>query len=244
MLALALVVLLAFVVESAAGFGATIVTVTVGALFLPIDRVLLAFLPVNVLLSLWLVGTGLRAVDTRLLFRSMLPWIGVGVAAGLVVARLPFDRARLPVAFGVFVVLLSIAELRRRDEGPPRRLPPLLRVVAFVFAGVIHGLFASAGPLVVWVAAREVEDKTAFRATLSALWLVLNVVVLGGFVFDGTLGRESLRVSATLLPSLVLGTALGQVVHRRASPETFRTGVFVLLLGAGLVLAGRPLLAR
>ncbi|MBK7394938.1 MAG: sulfite exporter TauE/SafE family protein [Myxococcales bacterium] len=243
LLRLPLIVLLAFVVESTAGFGATIVTVTLGALFLPIDTVLAQFLPVNVLLSAYLVGSARRAVDRRLLFRSMLPWIGVGVAVGLVVARLRFDRALLPAYFGAFVVVLSVAELARRSDTTPPKLGPLVRSTALLGAGVVHGLFASAGPLVVWVAAREVEDKTAFRATLAALWLVLNVVVLGGFVYDGAIGRESLRASATLLVPLVLGTAIGHVLHRRASPRAFRLAVYVLLLAAGLTLVARPLLA-
>ncbi len=243
-LLLPVIVLLAFVVEATAGFGATIVTVTFGAMFLPIETVLVCFLPVNLLLSAWLAFGSRRAIAWPLLLRSVLPFVGVGCIAGMVVARLPFERARLPVLLGGFVMALSVFELAQRSSEPKAGLPAPVRAVALLVAGVIHGIFASAGPLVVWVASRELPDKTVFRATLAVLWFVLNLTVIAGFLRDGAVGFATLRVSLTLIPALLLGTLVGERLHRLASPRVFARAVYLLLLVAGGFLAARPLLVR
>ena len=67
LLALCLIVLGAFTTEAAIGFGSTVLTVALGAHLFPIDRLLAAFVPVNVGLSAWLVLRNRHAIDGPLL---------------------------------------------------------------------------------------------------------------------------------------------------------------------------------
>lgn len=110
-----------------------------------------------------------------------------------------------------------------------------------VLAGVVHGIFATGGPLAVYVASREIEDKSRFRATLAALWLLLNVALLASFAADGRVGRASMAISASLAPSLLLGLLAGELAHRRVAVPLFRALVFSFLLIAACVLAVRVL---
>ncbi|MBI2395631.1 MAG: sulfite exporter TauE/SafE family protein [Deltaproteobacteria bacterium] len=238
---LAAVVLVAFVVESAAGFGATVVTVTLGAQILPLDAVLAAFLPVNVALSLVLTVRNAKAIDRGLLLRQVLPWMGAGTAVGLALSRY---RAAgwIKVVFAAFVIVLSIAELlamRARADQRSTPLRPTVAASALAGAGVIHGLFACGGPLVVYVVGRTLSEKAAFRATLSALWLVMNVVLVASMAIDGSLGGKSLVTSAALLPPLVVGLLAGDRLHHRMPERAFRVAVFALLLVAATVLVVR-----
>ena len=121
----------------------------------------------------------------------------------------------------------------------PRPLPAVVSSVSLLAAGLVHGLFACGGPLVVYVLGRDLRDTGHFRATLSALWLVLNVFLVGSYAVAGTLDRVSLGRSAALLVPLVIGVALGERVHRRLDPVRFRRAVFALLLLAGLSLLVR-----
>jgi uncharacterized membrane protein YfcA len=238
-LALAAIVLLAFAVEAAAGFGATIVTVTLAAQFLPIERVLAALVPVNLGLSTYIVARHRRAVDARLLGRRILPWMGAGVGVGLALFQLR-HLGFLRLAFAVFVVLLAAVELwRARRAAPATPLPAAGWAATLLGAGVIHGLFACGGPLAVYAIGREVADKSRFRATLSALWLIFSAVLVTGYLVGGSLGASTLRDSALLVPSLALGIVAGEWIHHRVSEERFRSGVHLLLLGAGLALLVR-----
>jgi uncharacterized protein len=239
---LAAVVLLAFVVEAAAGFGGTVVTVSLASHAMPVGDVLARFIPVNVALSLYMVVRHRAHVSGKLLFGRILPFMGVGVVAGFFTARAA-SPTWLKVVFGAFVSVLSVLELRAlrggRRSGEP--LPGVVAAAALMGAGVLHGLFACGGPLAVWVVGREVSDKGAFRATLSALWLVLNIALVVGFAIDHKVTASTLRESAILVPALVLGIAVGERVHDRLSAERFRVAVFSLLLVASLVLLARSL---
>lgn len=239
-----LVVALAFVVEAAAGFGGTVVTVSLGSALADVEQVLVRFLPANLLLSAYLVAKHRRAVDREVLVRRVLPSMGLGLACGLALARLT-SPLLLKAVFAAFVLILSVYELaafvRRSPSSEPLR--PTVAHGALFFAGVLHGLFACGGPLAVWVVGREVTDKSRFRATLCMLWLVSNVLVVAGYGASGTLTRETLSGSALLLVPLALGLFVGEKIHARLSPARFRVAVFALLFVASAVMLVRTLAA-
>lgn len=240
----------AFLLEAILGFGSTVLVVTVGAQFLPLDVLLPTYVPVNMLLSGWLVARHRSHVDRPLLLRRILPVMGTGMGVGLLLPE-ALPRGPLLGAFGLFVVALALPELiasRRRDTSPVPQAPqaaPLaapLATAALFLGGAIHGLFGSGGPLVVYVMGRLGLDKGPFRATLSALWLILNAVLVANYVARGVLNGDTLLRSAALLPCLAFGAWLGERLHARVDVRLFRTSVFTLLLLAGLSLALRNLL--
>lgn len=237
---LALVVFGAFTVEAAIGFGSTVVAVSLGSLLVPVHELLPAYVPVNLVLSAILTARNARAIDRRRLFVAILPAMLVGLPAGLFLFHTASDRS-LQVAFGLLVVVLSALELgaTRRSPSAPRPLPRGAGAALLVGAGVVHGAFSTGGPLVVYVLGRAGLDKTAFRATLSALWLVLGAILVTSYALSGSLTATTGRTSALLLPPLVIGLALGERLHRRVSPATFQRLVFALLLVAGAALAVR-----
>ena len=242
--ALGLVVLLAFTVEAALGFGATIVTVTLGALVLPVDQILPAFVPLNVVLSLALTWSNRRHVRRDLLWRRIVPLMALGLPFGMLAfARL--DAGFLVRVYGVFVVVLAALELARAvrrstvAEAPHDRPYGAFERIILVLGGVVHGAFGTGGPMVVYVSGRLLTDKAEFRATLSALWLLLNVVLLASYALGHRLDGDSALLTAVLAPMLAAGLVVGNVLHHRIPAERFRRVVFTMLAVAGAVLALR-----
>lgn len=235
--ALAAVVALAFTVESTLGFGATVITVSLGSLFLPMQSVLPAFVPVNLCLSLVLAARNARHADLRLLVTRIVP----GMLLGLPLGMWAFSSLPEPVlrrAFGVFLLLLSIPMLL----GGKGATNPLSRGVSFVLlwlAGVIHGAFATGGPMVVYVLSRSDVGKTAFRATLAFLWAGLAVVLVARFAWGGFLDRERALLSAKLLAPMLVGLVVGNALHGRIAEATFRKAVNGMLLVFGVILVVR-----
>jgi uncharacterized membrane protein YfcA len=242
--ALLAVVALAFTVETVVGFGATVVVVSLGGLFVPLELLLPTFVPVNLALSCWLVGRNLRAVQWSLLGRRLLPALLVGMAVGMgLLAGLP--SRRMLVVLGAFVVGLSIRELmamRRVDAPTPEALSGPAAALVLASGGVVHGVFGTGGPLIVFVLARQLHEKGAFRATLAVIWVLLNGLLVLGYLFGDRLNGNTLRGSAALLVALLVGLVVGQRVHDRVDAVRFRKGLFSMLLVAGLVLALRSLL--
>lgn len=236
---LAAAVGLAFAVEASIGFGATVVAVTLGALLMPIDVLLPAFVPVNMALSATLFMRHRQHVRWDILGRRVLPWMVLGLPVGMM-AFSRFGDAGLRRTFGVLVVALSAVELVRIARNTASTaLSPAMERMALVAGGVVHGAFATGGPLAVFVSGRVLENKSEFRATLSVLWLMLNVLLVSSYAFGGRIGIPSLSLGLLLVPSLFVGLTVGEWAHHRIPLRAFRVGVFALLLAIGGVLAAR-----
>lgn len=240
---LAVTFTLGFLTEAAVGFGSTLIVVSVAALFVPLATLLPTYQPLAVTLSLAVVLRERRHIDGAFLRRAVLPLMAPGLVVGMILYRVWRVEALLFLV-GTAIAGLAIVELRRLllpddvDGGGDRGV--VVGAVLF-FAGIVHGLFGTSGPLVVWAASRTLVDKGRFRATLSLLWLVLGVVLIGGFVVDGSLTAATLSQSALLVPTLLVGYLVGDLVHHAVPQRAFRLGVCVLLVVAGVVLAGRAL---
>lgn len=241
---LAAIVFVAFLVEAAAGFGSMVVALTLGALWFQVGELLAWLVPVNMVLSAWLAWRDRRALQWRFLGLRMLPLMALGLGLGTLVAARAAEATWLKPLFGLFVIAVAAWQLSRalRPAAPAASLSPAVRVATLTAAGVIHGIFTTGGPLAVFVAARELQDKSAFRGTLSLLWLTLNVLVVPRLVFEGAITPVSLRTSAVMLAPLALGIAAGELVHHKLDEHRFRVVVAVLLLVAGAVLLAKAAL--
>lgn len=234
---LSAIIVAAQVVETVTGFGATVIALALGVHLVPLETLVVALVLIGLLQSAWLVARGYRHVAWRLLLVRVIPACAVGMAAG----RWLFDvlgSGRLKVVLGVFVAAVAIVELARlfRVPGDPARLGKPAAIGLLAGGGFFHGLFASGGPLVVYFMSREITDKRAFRATLSVLWLLLNLVLLATWIPVGRVTGEHLLLAATLLPALAGGIALGEIMHARVNEIVFKRTVQVALLATGVFL--------
>lgn len=241
LLALALIVCAAFAVESALGFGSTVIVVSLGARVLPVRALLPVFVPLNLALSLWLAGRNRGDIDRGLLGRRVLPLMLLGMPAGMLLVR-RLSEATTRRVLGGLVVTLAVAQLARlaRARGDEAAEPPgPVGAALLAAAGVVHGMFGAGGPLAVYVVGRALPEKGRFRATLSALWLALNAVLVGGYLYEGAVDARSLQTTAALAPALAVGIAAGEWLHGRVPDRAFRLGVYAVLLAVGAALLAR-----
>lgn len=240
LLGLVAIALAAFTTEGAIGFGGTVLIASLGAQLIPLDQLLPAFVPINLALSAWLVVRGWRAIAWRLLATEIAPAVAVGAVIGLALFHLPAKTA-LALAFGGFVAALATLQLVRPAQGS---LAQPWRALMLVAGGIAHGLFGTGGPMIVYVARRRVADKRAFRATLSLLWLALNLALVANFAaLDLYAGRETLVLGAALAVVVVPGLWLGQKLHDALDPVRFERAVWCVLWLAGSALAVRSAIA-
>ena len=225
----------AFAVEATTGFGATVIAVTLGVHLFPLAVLLPVIVPLGLVLTTTMAWRQRAHVDRALLLRGILPYMAGGAVLGLAI----FERASndsLRRAFGIFVIGVAASELLRllRAMGPARPLPVFVTRCAVFGAGVIHGLFSSGGPLLVYAVGRTPIEKRVFRATLANVWLVLGAMLTATYAWNGHVTRTSLLATASLLPVLGVAFAVGDWAHHRLDETRFRLLVNVLLLVAGL----------
>lgn len=238
-LPLAGIVGLAFAIETSLGFGAALVTVALGSFVIDIHALLPALVPLNLVLSFYLVSRYYRDVDRAYYLRQLLPAMALGMPFGYLLFS-SADTSLLKRVFGVFVFVAAASELvQMRRGGAPKPLETGPRLGLLFLGGVIHGAFSTGGPMAVYVTGRVIDDKARYRATLSALWAVLGTVLVVTYAATGRVTAETGALSLSLLPAIALGMLLGELAFRRVPAEAFKKIVFAMLTLAGLVLTAR-----
>lgn len=236
-LILAPIVLLAYTTEAFTGFGASVIAVTLGAHFYPIEKLVPVIVLLNVGVAAYIGIKYRRFADKDLLLKRILPLMGLGLAIGVVL--FPYVKGMaLKLMLGIFVTIFAVRQLvllRSSETGGP----PISswRAAAFqVLAGITHAFFSTGGPPLVYSLGRMALPKHVFRATLSLVWLVLSISLVIIFSIDGRLNQESLTLFLALSPTLPLGILFGEFLHGRANDRYFRITIYVLLLFSGIVL--------
>lgn len=239
MLAFAVVVCAGYAVQTATGFGSMLICVTFGAHLLGIESVIRLVVPISFLQTGYIVVRHHDGILWPLLLRRVLPLM----IAGMVFAFLFLSgvgSAWLGLAFGLMVLILSARELQRlRLAHPASREKPIARpksIAALFGAGVVHGVYATGGPLLVYALGREGIDKKSFRSTLSVVWIVLNAILITRFSLAGDYEASMLADLLVLLPTVPMGIVAGEWIHHRFDERRFKAAVFLLLVAASISL--------
>ena len=232
---LATIVLISYTTRAMSGLGSTILALTLGVHLYPIDVLLPVLVPLDMLINLYLVTRHYRHISRPHLFRSILPAMGFGVLAGIIAFQY-IEGDLLKKLFGLLVILLSMRELyrhlrNRQDQTP---LSNLVAKTYVVSAGIVHGIYASGGPLLIYTVSRLNLSKSVFRSTLAAVWLIFSVILTASYLIAGKFTAHSLRFILILLPMILIGILLGEWLHHRIDENRFKIFVFTVLFFAGL----------
>ena len=239
------VTVVAVAIQTAIGFGAMLVCMTFGSFFLTVPELTALLLPLTTVQASVVLARHWQDVHHRLLLWRVLPWMGLGIGLGVVLVGGEAQPWMRP-ALGAMILTLALRELwlawasrstPQEDNGAPGSR--VASTAALVGAGVVHAVFATGGPPLVWALGKEGLSKGSFRTTLTAVWVLVNAGLLTVFVARGTLTVASLQRTAWLLVPTLIGLGVGEILHNRVKESTFRLSVWVLL-----ALAALPLLAR
>jgi hypothetical protein len=111
-----------------------------------------------------------------------------------------------------------------------------------VVGGIVHGAYASGGVALVVYAQQALRRKEAFRGTLVAMWLVLNIVLVAMKLGGGEWNADTGWLVLIGVPLVVVGSWLGELAARRLDQQRFARFVAALLILAGTVTIGRQVL--
>jgi len=234
--ALPFVMLAAYTVFGATGFGSSIIAVPALAhvfpltFAVPLVTALDCAAAANASLRQWR-----RAEFAEI--RRILPTMLVGIAAGTtLLVNLP--RAPALLALGVFVAAYGAYALTGPREW--RAVRPFWAWPIGLFGGVFSVLFGTGGPIYMVYLSARVGDKTALRATSSVLVTISVAVRTAVFLATGLLTHAPLLVTAAvLLPVMFGGYALGNRLHFALTRAGVMRLIALLLVGNGALLVAR-----
>ncbi len=232
---LLLIVVFAKAAEMVTGFGGSVIALSLGSTLMPIKELVVAVVIVSLLLSLWMVFRNYQNIQWRILLLRILPLTALGLPIGRWIFS-HYGAGQLKLIMGAFITFIATLELINlyRTHGRTRTLPWPLSMAFLLAGGVVHGIFGTGGPLIVYYACRQIPDKAPFRATIPVLWVILNAALIASYAATKSITPADLRLAGLLLPALVVGIIIGEILHPRVNEFAFRVAVQVVLLITGI----------
>lgn len=239
----AAVLLSAFTVRSAAGFGAGLIAIPMLALILPVSTAVSVATVFTTLTSAQQVGREWRHIAWRQFIGIFLYSI-IGIGLGLYCMKL-LDENILRHWLGIFLILYSIygfiAPNTRHNDLVSRRWHGTLGAAVGIVGGFCSTLFgAGAGPIyVVYFDILRLE-RAVFRATMSAIVVLGGAARIAGYGSSGFYGSSTIITLLTVgLPLVMAGSWLGDRLVFRLSAQSFSRLVAAIILFSGVTLLVR-----
>ena len=185
--------------------------------------------------------------------KQIVTMMSIGIAAGILLKGYFAGRENiLYPPLGIFVLLLSAQGMARLwKEGREKeigedKMPSggknsggfnqMRTRGLLILAGLVHGIFVCGGPLLIGYLTKRVDDKKAFRATISTVWIVLNTIVLMDDIRSGLWETEIVTLLLMTIPFFLAGMFVGERLIRQMSQKTFMVITYVLLIISGISL--------
>ena len=231
-----LVIFLSNIVQCITGFAGTVLAMPFSVMLVGISTAKPILNALGIAASIGVLIKNYKYVDKKE-FLKIVCIMGAGMIGGLFVSGDITKSERLVhILLGVVVIIFAVYNavlFFEKIEKEPNRVVALLFLVA---AGVIHGIFVCGGPLLVSYAATKIKDKQRFRATLSAVWIVLNSVIMFSNIHDGMFTKTLLPQLAISLVLLVGAVVIGEKIAKKMKKEIFLILSYALMLISGVSL--------
>ncbi|WP_216638972.1 sulfite exporter TauE/SafE family protein [Paenibacillus sp. FJAT-26967] len=226
-----LVVLIGNTVESMTGFAGTLLAMPASVLLIGVDEAKTVLNVMALICCSWIAFRHRKHINGKE-FRKITGYMFLGMIGGVVI----YDT--LPSAFllKIYAVLIIAIALKKMFIKKNVTLPGLLLILTILGAGVIHGMFLSGGSLLVIYAVMVLRDKSEFRATLAAVWAVLDFFLFLNQARLGHVNSDTIPLIGIALVPLALGIALGNRLHHRINQNHFLLVTYVLLFISGVSL--------
>lgn len=233
---LIVLILSSFTIASISGFGSSILLLTIGLNFFSLKFLLPVTLPLNVILNMLIALKNYKSINKKVITGIIIPFFPIGFIAGIALFyTIPIEKAALAF-FGIFIILTSIRDYRNKQNEENTNRDNLQIKILILIAGVMHGIFATGGPLLVYAINKLNLKKEEFRSTLPVVWSTMNIILIGTYIHSNLLNFQTARYTLILIPFAVLGFIAGEIIHNRIDELLFKKFITLLLIISGLLL--------
>ena len=235
----AVVLIGAFAVRSAAGFGAVLIAVPMLDFVMPVPTAASVATALTVITSIRHVHRDWRRIAWRQFIVITLYTI-IGIGFGFYFLK-TLDENSLRRGLGAFLILYSTYLLF--TGGVPPVLPARWHGALAAFAGIVGGFLGAlfgggVGPIYVMYFNVVRLEREVFRVTMTTSMLVGGISRVAGYASFGFYRGPTLALLAIGLPLVGIGSWVGDRLVHSLDPRLFSVfvGGIVLLSGVALLL--------
>jgi len=215
-------------VQIIAGFGFALLSMPIMTLALPVKEAVVVSTLLG-MISTTLQGWRLREQAVKPLAKRMVAGAFVGMPLGLIILSLVSDTS-LRLTLGIAVLVATVLLVSPVNFAA---VHPAFDVGVGFVSGVLNTSLSTNGPPLVFGLQARRLDPAPFRATISVVFAICNVVSLSLFIARGLVTVKGLTAAAIALPAWALGQGLAWPVRKHFHGERFRRLVLALLALAG-----------
>lgn len=226
---------LAYAVKGLIGTGSSTVLVSIFALAIPAKSAVVMAALANLIGGLLMLLIDRRVPPLRL-WGPIAFWMGIGSICGAALLNVLVPQS--------FAIVLAIAVISsgywlmiapNNDSGQistPPRASFVDQIVSLV-AGVLGGLVGINAPVLVAHFGSKF-DKDLLRSVLVVAFIPAALVQTISFIYIGELTSRLAFDVVAMLPGILLGIAVGNLIFLRISERTFKICLGVLILFVGV----------
>ena len=219
-LVLAVITLLAAVVNGALGYGFSSITVPLALLFMA-NRVLNpALVLIEVVLNAYVLWVNREAFGN--VWRRAKPMI-VGLVPGIIVGTAILSMVNSGwLRFATFVILLPLILLQAAGYRRPIKSERSVGLAFGGAVGVLYSVTTISGPPLAIVLNNQGFAKKDFRAALGLVRLAESSMTAVAYAYAGFFSMTSIGLIPWIVPSIIIGVPIGAFIIRHMRAETFR----------------------
>jgi uncharacterized membrane protein YfcA len=226
------ILIVAYTFRGVTGFGSGLISIPLLALFLPLTFVVPFISIMDISASIIHVIHTRKHVAWKVIFRAI-PFAVFGVTFGLFIIK-SINTLILVKALGVFIILFAIYSLI--SPMLTKNNSPVWPIFAGFFGSLIGTLFGTGGPFYVFYFHLQQLDKTVFRATCAAVFLIDGLIRATGFTISGFYTSTVLLNIAYALPIMFMAMYIGEHLHTDISQRVFQKAIGIFLIFSGFAL--------
>ena len=228
----------AFFLQSVFGFGGGLISIPLLSLIVGVKTAVTLVLMFQMcscvlLFAIW------KEVNWKFVFRCS-PWLIGGAAIGVkALSGLADEPLIWCLVFAIILYLIRAVFFPNSKLGIKNH--HVLSALGGGLGGIFQGMLGTGGPPLVMAISEAKLPKSEMRATLTALFFIMNIVRISLSSVTGLVTDEIVRMTLIILPFFLLGIYLGHKVHYRVKEEYYRHAVNLILLGSVVSLVFKAL---
>ena len=221
-----IVILAGSSVQSALGFGATMITMGFLPLIMEYSKAMGLSIVMVTISTLYISVKYRESIQWGVMLPFLIPTAVICGIVNLLSAKVSSDMMYLLLGIMFVAVSIFFFVFSDRIHITPN---PVSGTILGVICGVCYGLFASGGPTAALYLLPATKSKKEYLATIQAFLCVNNIVVLMISLFLGRLDMADLPMVGAGIVAMLAGTLLGLVIHDKIPSSVFGKVIYAFV---------------
>lgn len=217
------------VIQAITGFAGTLLAMPLSMMLIGVHEAKVILNIMAVLFCLILASKSRKHIQPKILL-NIIAWMAVGMVFGIWIFEHLSLNILLPF-YAIMIILIALKKLLIKNE---IKMSKWMLNGVLLAAGIIHGMFVAGGALLVVYASTVLKNKENFRATVAAVWVVLNTGLMISDFVQGYMTPGVIKMAGISILPLLLAIYVGNKIHERIDQKVFMKITYALLLASGI----------